>query len=82
MSAPDTNVEKQKRFHKGPLIGMAAAVVFALTLLILWLTYEVEGSESSNENTNPEVPTLTDEVNPDVVAPDANSTNDRATDAP
>jgi len=33
MSAPQTNIDKQKRRHRGPLIGMIAVVTFALTLL-------------------------------------------------
>ena len=34
MSAPQTNLETEKRRHKGPIIGMIAVVVFALTLLM------------------------------------------------
>ncbi len=30
MSAPDTNLNKQTRRHRGPLIGMAIVVVFAI----------------------------------------------------
>jgi hypothetical protein len=33
MSAPRTNIETQSRWHRAPLIGMVAAVVFALGLL-------------------------------------------------
>lgn len=36
MSPPDTNLRKQKRRHKGPLIGMAVGVTVAL-LLLGWL---------------------------------------------
>jgi hypothetical protein len=28
MSAPQTNIEKQRRRHRGPLIGMALVVLF------------------------------------------------------
>lgn len=42
MSAPNTNVEKQKRNHIGPLVGMLAVVVFAVVGLVWWL-----GSESA-----------------------------------
>jgi hypothetical protein len=45
MSAPQTNIEKQKRRHRGPLIGMVAVVAFALTLLVWWLGYEVSESD-------------------------------------
>ena len=37
MSAPQTNIEKQKRWHRGPLVGMAA-VIFFVGLMFLWLT--------------------------------------------
>lgn len=43
MSAPKTDIEKQERRHKGPLIGMAVgAAVAALLLfgLVTWLAYE------------------------------------------
>ena len=33
MSAPQTNVETQKRWHRGPIIGMVLVVLFALCLL-------------------------------------------------
>jgi hypothetical protein len=33
MSAPQTNIEKQARWHRGPIIGMIVVVVFALGLL-------------------------------------------------
>ena len=36
MSAPDTNVKKQAKKHKAPLIGMAVAAGVAL-LLLVWL---------------------------------------------
>lgn len=40
MSAPDTNIEKQEKRHAGPLIGMAAGVVFAAILLVAFLTMQ------------------------------------------
>lgn len=36
MSAPKTNLEKQKRRHWGPLLGIALALTVA-ALLFLWL---------------------------------------------
>lgn len=45
MSHPQTNLETQKRRHKGPLIGMAAVLIFAGGLFVWWLTYEVAESE-------------------------------------
>lgn len=38
MSAPETNVEKQKKRHYGPLIGMIAIGAAAI-LVMLTLTY-------------------------------------------
>ena len=37
MSSPDTNLEKQKRWHRGPLIGMAVVVAFGVGLILFWL---------------------------------------------
>lgn len=37
MSAPDTNVEKQAKNHKGPLLGMPAVVIAALLLFFAFL---------------------------------------------
>jgi NhaP-type Na+/H+ or K+/H+ antiporter len=37
MSAPNTNLEKQKRRHRGPLIGMALALVFVGALFLGYL---------------------------------------------
>lgn len=39
MSAPQTNVEKQEKNHRPPLVGMAAMVVFAIVLLIALVVY-------------------------------------------
>jgi hypothetical protein len=39
MSAPDTNLEKQKRWHAVPLIGMAAGVALAAILILGLITF-------------------------------------------
>lgn len=46
MSAPNTNIDKQQRRHKGPLIGMIVVVIFALGLFTYWLMYEAAGTEN------------------------------------
>jgi hypothetical protein len=46
MSAPQTNIEKQKKRHKGPLIGMALAVVFGVGLIFFWLMDEAADGQS------------------------------------
>ncbi len=43
MSAPDTNIEKQTRRHKGPLVGIIGAVVVAGLLFIAFLTWIADG---------------------------------------
>ncbi len=43
MSAPDTNVEEQKKKHKTALLGIRGVMGFAGVLLlglILWLAYQ------------------------------------------
>lgn len=51
MSAPQTNIEKQKRWHKAPLIGIAAVVLFGLAMLIGVFGYSVwyGDEETANE---------------------------------
>lgn len=34
MSAPETNVEKQTRRHKAPLVGIALAIAFVLGVVV------------------------------------------------
>ena len=50
MSAPETNVKKQERRHKVPLMGMVWSIVWAAVLfvgLILWLS--LRGNEPGND---------------------------------
>lgn len=35
MSAPETNVEKQTRRHKGPLVGIAVAIAVVIAALVV-----------------------------------------------
>jgi hypothetical protein len=39
MSAPETNIETQKKKHKGPLVGIVGAVIFAAVLFVALLAY-------------------------------------------
>lgn len=39
MSPPDTNLKKQKREHRGPLIWMALAVVIAIAVAVAIMLY-------------------------------------------
>ena len=47
MSAPNTNIEKQARRHRGPLIGMALAAVFGVLMIVYWLFQESAQSDPS-----------------------------------
>lgn len=43
MSASETNIEKQKKRHRGPLTGMAMVIIWAVLLFsgfITWLAYQ------------------------------------------
>jgi hypothetical protein len=42
LSAPQTNIEKQKKRHRGPLISMAFVVMVAVPLFLLWFAPEEE----------------------------------------
>lgn len=44
MSAPQTNIERQKRRHAVPILGTITVVVFALALFFAYTTFvSVEG---------------------------------------
>lgn len=63
MSAPDTNVEKQEKKHKVPLVGMVAVVGFALVLL-LGLVFFVFADGEEPDAAGPQVDGRTGEVVP------------------
>ena len=48
MSAPQTNLDKQKRRHRGPLIGMIVVVAFALTLLFFQMMDTAEQGQPTD----------------------------------
>lgn len=37
MSPPDTNLKKQKRRHRGPLIGIGVVSVLGVALILYWI---------------------------------------------
>lgn len=63
MSAPQTNIEKQKRWHKGPLIGMALVTLFGVAMLFFWLMGEAANGKKPGDpqpaapETTPAAPT-------------------------
>lgn len=66
MSAPHTNIKVQKRRHRGPLIGMAVVVVFAVGLIIYWLFEEAANGESRQ---NPDSESMEMGANIDAAVP-------------
>ena len=49
MSAPDTDVKKQQKRHRFPLVGMAWMVIWAIGLLIAMVIYlSWSGNEPGN----------------------------------
>ena len=55
MSAPDTNLEKQKKQHKPALTGIRLVVIFAALLLIAlvsWMFIQTDGREGAVEDAN------------------------------
>ncbi|SFI40176.1 DUF2273 domain-containing protein [Jannaschia pohangensis] len=48
MSAPDTNLDRQKKRHAGPLIGIGAGIVFAIILLVVYMS-NVAGEPGEGE---------------------------------
>ncbi len=63
MSAPQTNLERQKRRHRGPLIGMIAVVAFALLLFFAFNVYTAEQGQTP-EATAPQIDGRTGESVP------------------
>lgn len=37
MTPPDADLEKQKRRHRGPLVGIAIVAAFGVGLIVLWV---------------------------------------------
>jgi len=66
MSASEGDLEKQKRRHRGPLIGMALVVVFAVGLIGYWVIGEARDGRSPID---PTLPGASPEVTAPVTAP-------------
>lgn len=52
MSAPNTNVEKEKQRHKPAIFGIKAVMVYAAVLLlglVLWTFYQSDGVEGADQ---------------------------------
>ena len=77
MSAPHTDLDKQEKRHKAPLLGMGAAVMFAAVLLVLMIGWLVmrggtpEGSQTQIDGRTGEAGQGTAEPAVDPTAPPA-----------
>lgn len=59
MSAPETNIERQKRRHWGPLIGIAAVIIFAVLIGIYYLGYlSFEGNTPGTGDVEADAPVV------------------------
>jgi hypothetical protein len=68
MSAPRTNIETQSRWHRAPLIGMIAAVAFALGLLFWQMMMVAEDGTPVDSGAN-QIDGRTGEPVPDASPP-------------
>ncbi len=59
MSAPNTNVEKQKKNHVGPLVGIAAAVIFGVGIIFYWYAADVSDEPVGGAETEQAAPEAT-----------------------
>lgn len=46
MSAPDTNLERQKKRHRAPLVGIWASLALVAVLFIGWLLFYAVSPDS------------------------------------
>lgn len=69
MSAPRTDIETQARWHRGPIMGMIAVVVFALGLLF-WQMAKVADEGTPLDNAEGQIDGRTGEPVPDTTPPD------------
>lgn len=76
MSAPDGDLERQTRHHRGPLRGMFAVVIWALVLLVI-LGFWVVGRGGDPEGAEVQVQSGIGEVDGDDVNP-VSANNDAA----
>ncbi|MFN4171084.1 MAG: hypothetical protein ACK4GW_04965 [Pseudorhodobacter sp.] len=52
MSAPQTNIKRQQRRHRGPLIGITAGLTFVVLLALGYFWYS--GSQDTIQDAPPE----------------------------
>lgn len=69
MSAPDTNIAKQERQHKGPLTGMALGIGFVAVIALAFLTWVVANGNNPGEEATTAIGTSTITVEPAPLVP-------------
>lgn len=68
MSAPKTDLEKQEKRHRTPLVGIAASVIFAAIALVVLLVFLfARGNEPGETGTEDAVGGPPDVVQPEVL---------------
>ena len=71
MSAPKTNIDKQKRRHFVPLLGMALVAIFGVILIVYWQFEESAQGLSPGDEDPTEPGTEREVVPPTQVEPAA-----------
>jgi hypothetical protein len=69
MSAPKTNLDKQRRRHAVPLIGMGLVVVFGALLIVLLLFRQVERAPDEVPSPSSEGAVVSPQT-PETIGPD------------
>lgn len=64
MSAPRTNVERQTRNHRAPLIGMGIVVAVGVLAITYWIFEEAATTEQDRVPTPPAVETAPEATGP------------------
>ena len=73
MSAPNTNLEKQERRHRGPLIGITAGLAFVAVLLLGYVFFIATPAVDTPDTTPPGDAVPTASPDPQVNAPPSDS---------
>jgi len=58
MSAPgpETDPQRERRRHRGPLVGMAAVALFGVGLIVYWILEEAATTDAPADPSSVEVP--------------------------
>ncbi len=67
MSAPHTDLERQKRRHRGPLIGIIVVLLFVSAIFAYFVLYEFGQSDPATSDAPTDTPVST--TTPEVITP-------------